>query len=83
MGAEISSHRSRPLTLPLMRRADHIYCMMRGHLAEVIALDPAAADRASLLCAEGVPDPLGGSSDVYGRCARLIRQALETIVEEL
>ena len=82
-GADISSLRSRPLTTPLLRRADRIYCMSQQHLQTVVALDPDAFSRANMLDPEGVADPLGGSRGLYDECARRIHAALKKVLEEI
>jgi protein-tyrosine-phosphatase len=46
---------------------------------------PDAAERVKLLCQDGgdVPDPVGGSIDVYRQSAAQIRSQLETWVDEI
>ncbi|MSO78933.1 MAG: protein-tyrosine-phosphatase [Acidimicrobiia bacterium] len=49
MGLDISSHRSRPLTVDLIEHADVVLGMTRNHVGRVVALVPDAAVRAFLV----------------------------------
>ena len=71
-GIDLSSHRSRRLTPAMVRGADMVLVMERGHLAAVRALG-ADADHSHVLSewpAPGEPgleisDPFGASSEAY------------------
>jgi protein-tyrosine-phosphatase len=45
IGADLSKHRSKPLTVELIHQADMIFAMGRSHLQAVTALVPAAAEK--------------------------------------
>jgi L-threonylcarbamoyladenylate synthase len=82
-GADLSSHRSRPLTRELLAQADHVFVMTRSHLRALASQAPGQGPAPRLLDAEDIPDPIGGPPEVYRECAQRIRNALERIVPEL
>ncbi len=49
LGLDISSHRSRALSVELVERADVVLGMTRDHVGRVLALVPSASDRAFLV----------------------------------
>ena len=75
MGIDLSTHESQPLTEPLVRSADLILAMTRGHRQAIISEWPDAADRVRLVCHSGadVADPIGGPPELYERCGRKFR----------
>lgn len=82
-GLDARAHRSRPLTVELIHRAERIYCMAPEHREAVLGLVPSAADRVSLLDPAGaVPDPIGGGAEDYRACAEQIGRAVEARVRE-
>jgi protein-tyrosine phosphatase len=85
LGADLSGHRSRPLTPELAAQADLLVAMTRGHLAALCGFFPEVAERARLLCPEGedVDDPIGGDREVYRACAQGILSRLEKLVPEV
>ncbi len=84
-GLDMSDHVSQPLTDRLVRYADLILTMTRGHREAIIAQWPDASSRVSLLCSCGsdVADPIGGSAELYRRCAEQIEQELDAWIEKL
>jgi protein-tyrosine phosphatase len=76
---------SRPLTRALIAEADVIWAMTRSHLAGVLALDPSAAGKASVLDpgGEDVPDPIGMGQDAYDRTAERLRRLIARRLKEL
>ena len=83
MGIELSKHRSRTLSLDLIREADVIYCMTGSHLEAVLEFDPTAKEKTMTLDPNGdIDDPIGGSLTVYQRCAELIRRRLDQRIRE-
>ncbi len=86
-GVDISGHRSRRLTPAIVRAADIVLVMERGHLTAVRALG-ADPDRSHVLSewpGPGEPgleisDPFGASSEAYEECLRRIQQHLERVV---
>jgi protein-tyrosine phosphatase len=85
LGADLSGHRSRPLTRELLAQADHIIVMTAGHLRALSGHCPPGASAPRLLSGEGhdVPDPIGGPPEVYRECAREILQHLQGLLPRL
>ncbi len=84
-GLDIRRHESQPLSDRLVRFADVIYTMTRGHREAILAQWPGAAPRTFVLGdAQGdVSDPIGGTAEVYRKCAEQIEGFLKPRVEEL
>ena len=70
-GLDLSHHETRPLHDVLVRFADLILTMTRGHREAIVEQWPDAASRTELLRRDhgDVVDPIGNSVDVYRRCA--------------
>jgi len=81
---DLSGHESQPVSERLVRHADVILAMTRSHREAVVVQWPDAAGRTQLFCRDGsdVPDPIGGTAEVYGRCADQIDAQLEQLVNE-
>jgi protein-tyrosine-phosphatase len=82
MGADLTRHRSRPLTVELIHQADVIYTMGRGHAQAVRSLVPSASDKIQTLDPDGdIEDPIGSDLAVYkslaGQLAALIQRRLD------
>ena len=76
-GLNLTRHRSRPLTRALADAADHIVVMTENHRTLLLA---AGVDGDKITVPQGgVPDPFGGSVEVY----RHTRDALQDIVRTL
>ena len=84
-GVDLSGHESQPLSDRLVQFADMIFTMTRAHREAILAQWPDAAQRTFLLGnAQGdVSDPMGGSIDVYRRCAEQLDSFLKPWVETL
>lgn len=84
-GADLSQHQSRPLTLELLRQADHLFLMTAGHLLALNGLPEQVGPRPRLLSVDGadVVDPFGGDLDDYRLCARQIHECLERLLPEI
>jgi len=80
MSCDISHHISRPLTGELLREADRIYAMTPWHMDAIARMEPGSAARLQLLAGDEIPDPVGGSEDVYRSCAEAIEAAVERVV---
>lgn len=66
MGANLSGHRSRPLTPELIHQADAIFVMGNNHRRVLLAMSPAAAQKVHLLDSDGdIEDPIGGDVSLY------------------
>jgi glycine hydroxymethyltransferase len=88
-GADISGLRSQPLTAALVDRATHIFAMTGAHLETIHLLFPSGAEKAFLLREfeeagstvwRDVPDPIGMGREVYEGCARIIKNALPSVL---
>jgi protein-tyrosine-phosphatase/tRNA A37 threonylcarbamoyladenosine synthetase subunit TsaC/SUA5/YrdC len=85
LGGDLSAHESQPLKEPLVRQADVILTMTAAHRDSLVAQFPQAGARVSLLSPnrQDVIDPIGGSLDIYRRCARQIRGHLVARMDTL
>jgi protein-tyrosine phosphatase len=84
LGADLSSHRSQPLTAELLIQADHVLTMTASHLDALLPHGQAMLLPPRLLSCDGedVPDPIGAEPDVYRDCARQIWQHLQRRLPE-
>lgn len=84
-GLDLSRHESQPLTERLVRYADLVLSMTRGHREAILTQWPDAAGRVELVHHErgDIADPIGGPADLYRRCAEQIDTQLAKWVEEL
>lgn len=82
-GADIVSHRSRPVNPQLLAAADEIIAMTRGHAYSLAANFPEIGPPPKLLCGDDdLDDPIGSSLDVYRACAQTIQGHLERFIAE-
>ncbi len=84
-GIELGDHRATTANERLLSSADKIYCLSHSHLDGVLGLLPRDRSHiASLLDTGGVdvPDPIGGSSSDYKRCAEHISELLRARLRE-
>jgi tRNA threonylcarbamoyl adenosine modification protein (Sua5/YciO/YrdC/YwlC family) len=78
MGADLSRHRSRPLSVELIHQADAIYTMSQAHAKAVTTLVPGAAERVSTLDPDAdIEDPIGGDLPLYVEVAERIKKLIE------
>ena len=89
VGADISNLRSQPLTAALVDRATHIFAMTGAHLETIQTLFPQGAEKSFLLREfeepgttvwRDLPDPIGLGREVYAQCARIISNALPSVL---
>jgi protein-tyrosine phosphatase len=85
MGLNLRDHESQPLSDQLVRNADLICAMTRGHRQAILSQWPSAADRVRLVCHDhgDIADPIGGPVEMYRRCAAQIKSELELLVGKL
>ena len=89
--ADISSHRSRPLTCELVEEADLILVMTPMHHHEVLTIMPEADEKTFLLKnfpepgddGEGIADPIGGSLDMYNQTFLEIGEEIGRILPDI
>lgn len=81
--ADLSGHRSQPLTGAMLRAADVVLAMTAGHLAALRG--HAGEGEARLLSPDGddVADPIGQPREVYEACARQMAGHIEAVVDGL
>lgn len=78
MGADLSRHRSRPLTVELIHQADAIFTMSQNHAHAVTSLVPGAASKVSNLDPAGdIEDPIGGDLPLYTEVAERLQKLIE------
>ena len=83
LGADLTQHRSRPLTVELIHQADLIFTMGRSHAAAVQALVPSATDKVATLDPAGdIDDPIGGDAALYKTLAGQLQTLIEKRLEE-
>lgn len=83
MGADLSSHRSQPLTVELIHQADLILPMGTAHARAITAMVPSAADRVVPMSQHGdVDDPIGSSIEVYRDLAPKLEKMIEQRLTE-
>ncbi len=85
LGLDLSQHASQMVSDNIIRDADVIYTMTRGHLAALLAQYPTVEHRVHMLSPDGldVSDPIGGPMEMYERCAKQIDEYLEQRLDEL
>jgi protein-tyrosine phosphatase len=70
LGADLTRHRSQPLTVELIHQADMIFTMGRSHASAVTALVPSAIEKTATLDPRGdIDDPIGGELPLYQKLA--------------
>ncbi len=78
MGGDLASHRSQPLSVEAIHRADAIFAMGKGHRQSVLGLVPSAEKKTMLLDPNGdIDDPIGGSEEHYRQLAGEIERLLK------
>jgi protein-tyrosine phosphatase len=82
-GIDLGEHRSQPLTVELIHRAERVYVMSLEHQAAVVDLVPSAAARVLMLARnQSIADPMGGSAEDYRVCAEQVERAVRARLEE-
>jgi L-threonylcarbamoyladenylate synthase len=85
-GADLSAHRSRPLTPDLVAAADYLVPMTRGHvqaLRDHFPRDAQTRPRLLDVHGEDIADPIGHDLAVYEDCGRQIGVGLDALLDEL
>ena len=75
-GLDLSRHRTLPVSPELLIEMDRVYTLGPSHLQIVSQMAPELAGRFSLLCDEGVMDPVGGDVETYQHCASEIEAGI-------
>ena len=86
LNVDLRPHRSQPVTQELLHASQWIVVMTESHREQLLHLYPAAAPRLRLLKSFGfseafgdIPDPIGGSIEVY----RTVRNQIESALSDL
>jgi protein-tyrosine phosphatase len=83
-GADLSAHRSQPLTMELAARADYLLGMTRSHVRALMDYFGHLGVVPRLLDPVGdIADPIGSDQQVYDECGQQIWRQLETFVTEI
>jgi protein-tyrosine phosphatase len=83
MGADLTKHRSRPLSVELIHQADVIFTMGRSHMAAVGSLVPSALEKTFGLDPDrDVEDPIGGDLSLYQDLAKQLQGMIEKRLAE-
>jgi tRNA threonylcarbamoyl adenosine modification protein (Sua5/YciO/YrdC/YwlC family) len=77
-GLDLTLHETQPLSDRLVRYADLLLTMTRGHREAILAQWPDARDRTFLVSGDrgDISDPIGGPAELYQRCAEQIDEYL-------
>lgn len=78
LGIQPQPHRSRTLTREMIRGAEVVYAMTKGHRASILKMVPEAEGKVELLSPAGkdIPDPIGSGLEVYISTAEAIRAGI-------
>ena len=83
LGADLTHHRSRPLTVELIHQADMIFTMSQNHAHQVMALSPSATEKVATLDPAGdIDDPIGSDVQIYQVLAGQLRTLIEKRLAE-
>jgi L-threonylcarbamoyladenylate synthase len=82
-GIDISGHRSQPVTVEEINRADYIYTMTWRHIEDIARMVPSARGRTKCLNEADIEDPIGGSDEAYRECSDHIEKALFDRLKEV
>jgi protein-tyrosine phosphatase len=84
LGADLTGHRSQPLTADLVAQADYVVAMTRSHVRSLSAQVAGLGPEPRLIAGDGpdVPDPVGCSQEVYRECAQVVLRHLEQLLPE-
>jgi protein-tyrosine-phosphatase/tRNA A37 threonylcarbamoyladenosine synthetase subunit TsaC/SUA5/YrdC len=83
-GADLSYHRSQPLSPELAAQADYLVVMTSGHLHALLDHYPHLGCQPRLLNPSGdIADPIGQDQPVYEECGQQIWRHLEALVPEI
>ena len=77
MQADLSRHRSQPLTIELIHQADAIYTMGQSHARAVEMLVPSARRKTRLIDSTGdIEDPIGSDVETYRKLATKLQELI-------
>ena len=84
-GISAEQHSAQQLSDHLVRQADLLITMTRGHQQSILEVWPEAAPRVKLLAKNqgDISDPIGGPIEVYRQCAEQIEQGIDCLLPEV
>lgn len=84
-GIDLNQHAAQQVTEQIVKHADLMLTMTRGHRQAIVDNWPEAADRTKMVVGSGqdVGDPIGGPLEVYRTCASQIEEALAEHIEHI
>lgn len=87
-GVDLSGHRSRPVGIHDLEKADLVLTMTRGHKRAVLEMAPALSGKVFTLKeyvrdGSDISDPFGGTVEDYRACADEIEEALKKLVKKI
>lgn len=82
-GADLTAHRSQPLTPALAAQAKYLVGMTAAHYDRLLEAFPQYEDKIFTLAQHDIDDPFGGDMETYRRAATEIDSAVETLIEGL
>ncbi len=81
---DVSMHRGKSATMPILQKSDIIYVMERSQRDIVLSMWPEAESRIRLLKEkQDIPDPIGKSVEEYRRVLGIIKDQVENVFLEL
>jgi protein-tyrosine phosphatase len=80
---DVSSHRTKHLTLELINESDYIFVMSEEHKKWIIDMDKNAEKKIRLLNQEGIFDPIGKPKEEYEKCLEIIENSIKRIINEI
>jgi RpiB/LacA/LacB family sugar-phosphate isomerase len=90
MGIDLSTHRSNPVTVELVRDSDLILTMERWQSDRVLSIDPQASEKVLLLGGfdpkakrHEIDDPVGQPLEDFRECASHIISSIEGLLQQL
>lgn len=83
LNADITEHRSRPLTQDMVQCAKYLVCMTGAHYDMLCEQYPQAKDKIFTLLPEDVSDPFGASLEVYRFAAAQIDKGVQSVITQL
>ncbi len=83
LGADLSKHRSQPLTPELLNTADLVLAMGRSHAQSIRALSPSASAKLQMLDPAGdIEDPIGSDVSTYRSLAEYMEKLINDRLRE-
>jgi L-threonylcarbamoyladenylate synthase len=84
-GADLSGHRSQPLSADLLARTDYLFTMTQSHLRALLPFCLECGPQPRLLASTGedIRDPIGAESSVYRECAQEIFRYLQDCLPDI